>query len=313
MAAPPARFVPAAPSVDAVRTPGSGGVADPVASVEDAATGAHAEGVALRGRAVTAAMTAYTAAHGHPIEHESDDDDRPERRWATPTRVATAAVLVLVLLCTAVVVHALRRAPDAVAELTAPLPLVQGQQPTPGGDAPSVGGADRRTSADEGGTDDAETAGEGPVRSPDVIVHVVGQVVAPGVVTLPSGSRVVDAVEAAGGSTPEADLAALNLARLLQDGEQVAVPRPGEALPAAAGAPPPPGTAPAGASATGVLDLNTADASALDALPGIGPVLAARIVEWRSANDGFTTVEELREVSGIGSTVLESLRDLVRV
>ncbi len=132
-----------------------------------------------------------------------------------------------------------------------------------------------------------------------VVVHVVGAVSAPGVVRLPTGSRVIDALEAAGGASPDADLARVNLARLLVDGEQVAVPRPGEPAPQAGGP----------VADDGTLDLNTASIAELDGLPGVGPVLAQRIVDRRP----YTSVDELDEVSGIGQTVLERLRPLVRV
>lgn len=136
-----------------------------------------------------------------------------------------------------------------------------------------------------------------------VVVDVVGAVAVPGVVRLPTGSRVVDAVTAAGGPAPDADIGALNMARVLVDGEQIVVPRPGESVPA--------GSAPV-ATADDRVDLNTADETALDALPGIGPVLAQRIVAHRE--DGpYTSVDELGDVSGIGPTLLERLRDLVRV
>ncbi|MBD5787911.1 helix-hairpin-helix domain-containing protein [Cellulosimicrobium terreum] len=141
-------------------------------------------------------------------------------------------------------------------------------------------------------------------------MHVVGQVADPGLVTVDAGARVADAIAAAGGAAREADLAALNLARTVTDGEQIVVPRPGEAVAAA----PPPGTdaAPGGQGAQ-VVDLNTADASMLDELPGIGPVLAERIVVWRTDNGPFTSIDELGEVSGIGPAVLADVRDLVQV
>src|SRR5690606_23530504 len=114
-----------------------------------------------------------------------------------------------------------------------------------------------------------------------------GQVERPGIVRLPSGARVVDALDAAGGPTAEADLAAVNLARQVIDGEQVYVPLPDEAPPAAVSGP-----------VSGVIDLNTADATALVDLPGVGPVLAERIVDWRTEHGRFTSVDELGEVSG---------------
>ncbi len=145
-----------------------------------------------------------------------------------------------------------------------------------------------------------------------VVVQVVGQVKHPGVVRLHSGARVEDAVEAAGGATSSADLTRVNLARKVVDGEQIQVPKPGEVV-----TPPPVAVAPAaGASQSEpatVVDLNTADESAFEQLPGIGPVLASRIVEWRQQNGQFTSVDELAEVSGIGDKMLQQLRSHVRV
>lgn len=151
--------------------------------------------------------------------------------------------------------------------------------------------------------------------APPLVVHVVGAVGAPGVVELPAGSRVADAVEAAGGVTSEADLARVNLARALVDGEQVHVPRPGEelseaAVPVSRG---PTASEPAGSGEGSVLDLNAAGVTELEALPGIGPVLAERVIAWRDEHGRFSTVDELGEVSGIGERLLEQLRPLVRV
>lgn len=146
-----------------------------------------------------------------------------------------------------------------------------------------------------------------------VLVHVVGAVRSPGVVTLVTGARVLDAVDAAGGATRRAALGLVNLARPVVDGEQLRVPARGETVAPVAAV----GTAPPGGGAGAVpgtpIDLNTADASLLESLPGIGPVLAGRIVEWRTANGRFTAVEQLTEVSGIGDRVLEQVRALVTV
>jgi len=143
-----------------------------------------------------------------------------------------------------------------------------------------------------------------------VLVHVVGQVRHPGVVRLPVGARVEQALAAAGGATSKADLARVNLARPVVDGEQIVVPKPGEAMTGAAGvAGGPPGTA----SAAAPVDLNTAGLAELDTLPGVGPVLAQRILDWRQKNGRFSTIDELGEVSGIGEKVLENVRPLVRV
>jgi competence protein ComEA len=139
-----------------------------------------------------------------------------------------------------------------------------------------------------------------------VAVHVAGRVRHPGLVRLAAGSRVLDAVRAAGGTTPGADLDAVNLARKLVDGEQVRIPARGQAATAA-----PPSGAP-GAPAAGPLDLNTATAEQLDTLPGVGEVTAGRIVAYRSAHP-FTSVDELLEVPGIGQRRFEQLKDLVTV
>ena len=146
----------------------------------------------------------------------------------------------------------------------------------------------------------------------ELVVHVAGSVVAPGVHAVPAGSRVIDAVEAAGGLAPTADGARLNLAAPLADGERVYVPAVGEAPPpVAAGSAPT--AADGGGTPAGPLDLNAADAEALDALPGVGPATAAAILEHRERIGGFTSVEQLLDVRGIGEAKLEQLRPLVTV
>ena len=136
----------------------------------------------------------------------------------------------------------------------------------------------------------------------EIYVHVLGAVVRPGLYVLRTDSRVVDALAAAGGSTDAADLAGVNLARRVEDGEQILVP--------VVGAVTDPSAAPPG---DGTVDLNTADQAALEELPGIGPALAERIVAWREDNGRFRTVDDLLAVPGIGEKVLEGLRDAVRV
>lgn len=144
--------------------------------------------------------------------------------------------------------------------------------------------------------------------APDVVVHVVGQVARPGLYALAAGSRVADAVDAAGGVTKPRAADTVNLARLVVDGEQIAVGAGVVSAPAAAGGPVGvPGAAPM------KVDLNTATVENLDTLPGVGPVLAGRIVAWRSANGRFRSVDELAEVAGIGEAILSQIRDLVRV
>ncbi len=155
------------------------------------------------------------------------------------------------------------------------------------------------------------TSSEEPVTSEtgsQVTVHVVGAVHAPGVVHLPAGSRVDAVITAAGGATPAAVLAGVNLARVVTDGEQIVVPD--ASTPVASAVAPAPG-APAGTSALPIVNLNTADAAALESLPGVGPALAARIIDWRSTNGPFTSIEELLQVSGIGAKTLDGFRDRV--
>jgi competence protein ComEA len=143
--------------------------------------------------------------------------------------------------------------------------------------------------------------------SPEVVllVDVAGWVRHPGVYEFAQGARVIDAIDAAGGARPGALLQSLNLAAPLVDGTQVLVPREGEQ----GIAPPAAGAAPSG----GLVNVNTATATELEELPGIGEVLAQRIVDYRTANGPFTSVDQLIDVSGIGDAILESIRELVTV
>jgi competence protein ComEA len=147
-----------------------------------------------------------------------------------------------------------------------------------------------------------------------VVVHAAGGVAVPGLHSVPAGSRVADVLAAAGGPAPDADLDRVNLAAPVVDGERVWFPRIGEAAaPAAVGGG---GGASAGGGAAapaGPLDLNTATAEQLDELPGIGPSIAAAIVEHRERVGPFATVDDLLDVPGIGDAKLAQLRDLVTV
>ncbi|MGH3860657.1 helix-hairpin-helix domain-containing protein [Actinokineospora sp.] len=161
------------------------------------------------------------------------------------------------------------------------------------------------------GSPKAEVAPELPVAAavdrvsspakPGVVVDVVGKVVMPGLLTLPEGSRVADAIQAGGGLLQGTDVTALNLARRLVDGEQIHV-----------GVPIPP-AASAQTAQPGPVDLNTASPIQLDTLPGVGSVTAQRIVDWRTKHGRFSKVDQLREVEGIGPAKYESLRELVTV
>lgn len=137
-----------------------------------------------------------------------------------------------------------------------------------------------------------------------VVVAVNGRVRKPGLVRLASGSRVADAIDAAGGVLPDTDLTALNLARKVVDGELIVVGAP---PPAAAGGPGGPG------GVGGQVNLNTASLSELQTLPGIGAVLAQRILDYRTAHGQFQSVNELRQVDGIGAATFEKLKDKVTV
>jgi competence protein ComEA len=140
------------------------------------------------------------------------------------------------------------------------------------------------------------------VSAPTVlVVAVTGKVRRPGLVRVPAGARVADAIEAAGGALPGTDLAAVNLARKVTDGELIVV-----------GVAAPPGQA-AGPGATAPVNLNTATLEQLQTLPGVGPVLAQRIIAYRDEHGGFTSVSELRQVSGIGDARYQELKDRVMV
>jgi len=147
-----------------------------------------------------------------------------------------------------------------------------------------------------------------------VLVYVVGAVVAPGVVELPNGARVLDALTKAGGALPEADLMVLNLAAVVVDGERIYVPLPGETPPALVGG----GASPGRSGSVGVdvgsqdlVNVNTASADQLTALPGIGPVLAGRMVDFREAHGPYADLADLSQVSGIGPKLTASLEGLV--
>ena len=145
-------------------------------------------------------------------------------------------------------------------------------------------------------------AGTASASPPPLLVHVVGSVRRPGLYRLRDGSRIADAVQRAGGATRRADLALINLAAPLADGAQVVVPRRQRAGAAIAV----PGAAP-----VGPVSLNTATLEQLDALPGIGPTTAQRILAYRQENGAFSSVDELDAVPGIGPSRLEQLRELV--
>jgi competence protein ComEA len=158
----------------------------------------------------------------------------------------------------------------------------------------------------QAGSGAAQQTSTSPSPTVTLIVDVAGAVRQPGVYEFGDGDRVIDAIERAGGQLPKADLSPLNLAAPLVDGTQILVPKAGP--PGVVGADP--GT---GASAGGLLNVNSASATELETLSGIGEVLAATIVEYREQNGPFTSVDGLMDVSGIGPATLEEIRDQVTI
>ncbi|MFY2859540.1 ComEA family DNA-binding protein [Mycobacterium sp. THU-M104] len=216
--------------------------------------------------------------------------------------IALAAVAALAVLVTVFTLLRDRAAPV----MSAKLPPVE-----------KVSSSSPRPSASPG-------AGEPAEADHSVVVSVVGLVHTPGLVTLAPGARIADALQAAGGAVAGADTIGLNMARPLDDGEQIVVglaPAPGRPAglgsSVTAGPVPARGAAPVSGSAKPkpgkVLDLNAATVEQFDTLPGVGPVTAAAIVAWRQANGKFTSVDQLADVDGIGPARLEKLRALVRV
>lgn len=255
-------------------------------------------------------------------EDGPQDPPAPRRRWSFALPAAVLAVCLL--LGSGAAVYLLRDrdpVPVASVDLAAPDPTLQ---------SPSRPGAYTAPAAEPAGTAGAADV-SAPASAPGgaglVVVHVAGAVHQPGVVRLRAGSRIVDAVEAAGGAGPDADLAAVNLAAVLDDGAMVLVPRTGEAAaPASGGTAGAAGGGSGGAAGAGAaagsggvsgdgspVNLNTADATRLQELPRVGPVLAERIIAWRTEHGRFSRPEDLDAVPGIGEAMLAALLPLVTV
>lgn len=198
-----------------------------------------------------AAARAYEAAHG-VIDEQAADAGQPRRRWRLSGRAALAAVVALAAVCAAVLAMTARPAG------TSPVPVV--------------------------------TAAAQP-SAPGAVVHVAGAVHSPGLYTLAPGSRVADAIAAAGGATEEAQTSSVNLARVVVDGEQVRVPSAADLA----------------EQSDGPVSLNSADAARLETLPGIGPVLAERIVADREAHGPFASVADIARVPGVGAAIVAGL------
>lgn len=268
---------------------------------------------------------------------DPDTDDLRVGAWPSWNRrsLTVLAALLVVLGILTVVVYA-RSRPVAVDEASgasvvagletstdSPSPLAA---PTAAMDAPTGG----TSPAGAGAADPATTASPPPATN--IEVHVLGRVASPGVVTLPSGSRVHEAISAAGGLDEGADTGDLNLAQPLQDGAQLRIgsrsapggqlspPTPLPAATALAGAPATEDSGQAaGPGANGAggrpapVNLNSADTAALETLPGVGPATAAKIITWREQNGGFQAVEQLDDVPGIGPKTYAELAPLVTV
>jgi competence protein ComEA len=219
-------------------------------------------------------------------------------------RGAAGLGIVALLAALVAVVLTVRAAPSSVPISAAP--TFSGAAP-----APSAGGAGLTAPAGRPLPSASALA--------EIVVDVAGKVRNPGVVSVPAGGRVADAIRRAGGVLPGTDTSALSLARKVTDGEQILVT--GEPGPAPAAVPAPGGTsggsaAPSGAAdpaAAGPLDLNTATPAQLEELPGVGPVLAERIVAFRTEHNGFSAVDQLAEIKGLGGKTGQELMGLVRV
>lgn len=186
-----------------------------------------------------------------------------------------------------------------VAEPLADVPAVDGSAAAAGSGAVSTGAS---------GVGSATSGGAAGSTTEDLTVDVAGKVRSPGIAVLPPGSRVVDALEAAGGARRGVDLTSLNLARPLVDGEQILVGVTAPAgVPATVGDP---GSTP---TAGALVNLNTADPPTLETLPGVGPVTAGAIITWRDQHGGFSAVEELLEVDGIGDATLAQIAPHVTI
>lgn len=228
-------------------------------------------------------MAALTKAVYDSALTEDDEPAEPSVARFLPGGATVAALIVVVVLIAAVGVwrHA---ASDERAQALAQSSLEReesGSAPVAAGPSPSA----------------PASAGERP---DDVVVYVSGAVASPGVLTLPAASRVIDAITAAGGATPEADLESINLARILVDGEQIRVGVVGESPPSA--------SAGTGTDAQACVRLATATETELQTLPGIGPALAQRIISYRATHPHLTSVDELDDVPGIGPSLIEKIR-----
>ena len=227
-------------------------------------------------------MAALTKAVYDSALTEDDEPAEPSTARLLPGGAAVAALIAVVVLIAAVGVwrHAATREHSHTLAQSSSERAESGSAPVEAGPSPHA----------------PASAGD---NADDVVVYVSGAVASPGVLTLPATSRVIDAITAAGGATPEADLESINLARVIVDGEQIRVGVVGESPPVASEAGTPAGTC---------VRLATATEAELQTLPGIGPALATRIISYRATHPRLSSVEELDDVPGIGPSLIEKIR-----
>ena len=252
--------------------------------------------------ALEAVTRGYIAAHGHPLEHDGlIKTERVRRRWALGTR---SGMIVLLVIGVVLAVTAYRALPVREGKaLDAPVEFSE-QAVAPADSPPDPQVGEQQAAVPQ--------AAAAPTT---VVVHVAGQVNKPGVVELPSGARIAAAIELAGGLTADANGDAINLARVVTDGEQVYVPAVGEQVPQSAQQPAPASGlegAPEGPGG-GLVNINTADSALLATLPGVGPAISQRIIAWRTANGPFAAISDLQSVSGIGPAMMAKVTDLITV
>ena len=227
-------------------------------------------------------MAALTKAVYDSALTEDDEPAEPSVARFLPGGATVAALIAVIVLIAAVGVwrHAATREHSQALAQSSSEGAESGSAPVAAGPSPSA----------------PASAGD----NADVVVYVSGAVASPGVLTLPATSRVIDAITAAGGATPEADLESINLARILVDGEQIRVGVVGESPPVA--------SAGTGTASGACVRLATATEDELQTLPGIGPALATRIISYRATHPRLSSVEELDDVPGIGPSLIEKIR-----
>ncbi len=229
-----------------------------------------------------------------------------DRVRLTPAHLAVVAVVVALGVGIAAWLAVRSQAePVPVAPLT---PVSEPLADVPAVDGSAVAAGSGATSTGSSAEESATSGGVADSTAEDLTVDVAGKVRSPGIAVLPPGSRVVDALEAAGGARRGVDLTSLNLARPLVDGEQILV-----GVTAPAGVPATVGDPGSAATAGALVNLNTADPPTLETLPGVGPVTAGAIISWRDQHGGFSAVEELLEVDGIGDATLAQIAPHVTI